>query len=224
MTDVVLGDDHAVFVDALAAVLTGRGCTVTTATTIEATITAVAVRRPEICLIDRHFAGGRDGVGAVGDLRAASPGTKVVILSANGDRDSVTRAMRAGAAGYIHKTRSVAVLTQAIERVLGGEVVIEVPAEPGGRRHAAGYSDATRLATYLTARERQCLQLLVAGQDTADMVRSLGVSAATVRTHVQALLTKLGVHSRLEAAAFAVRHGLVDQPASGSGLATSFAS
>ena len=63
---------------------------------------------------------------------------------------------------------------------------------------------------YLTASERQCLELLVEGQDTAAMVASLGVSAATVRTHVQALLTKLGVHSRLEAAAFAVQHGLLD--------------
>jgi two-component system nitrate/nitrite response regulator NarL len=132
--------------------------------------------------------------------------------------------MRAGASGYVHKTRSVTVLKQTIERVLRGEVVVEAPAKPAIRSRLARQPDALRLAGYLTARERQCLELLVAGQDTAAMVSSLGVSAATVRTHVQALLTKLGVHSRLEAASFAVRHGLLDEPASGPDLAGSYAS
>ncbi len=67
-----------------------------------------------------------------------------------------------------------------------------------------------RLAAYLTIRERQCLQLLVEGLDTAQMAVRLGVSPATVRTHVQSLLTKLGVHSRLEAASLAVRHRLLE--------------
>ena len=67
-----------------------------------------------------------------------------------------------------------------------------------------------RLAAYLTIRERQCLGLLVEGLDTAQMAVRLGVSPATVRTHVQSLLTKLGVHSRLEAASLAVRHRLLE--------------
>ena len=67
-----------------------------------------------------------------------------------------------------------------------------------------------RLAEFLTTRERQCLQLLVDGQDTAQMAQQLGVSPATVRTHVQSLLTKLGVHSRLEAASLAVRYRLLE--------------
>jgi two-component system nitrate/nitrite response regulator NarL len=70
-----------------------------------------------------------------------------------------------------------------------------------------------RLAGYLTARERECLRLLVEGLDTARMATRLGVSPATVRTHVQLLLTKLGVHSRLEAASLAVRYRLLDDTA-----------
>jgi two-component system nitrate/nitrite response regulator NarL len=117
--------------------------------------------------------------------------------------------MRCGAAGYVHKTRGVSVLKQTIDRVLDGEVVVEVPSASSVPPQLAQDRDALRLAAYLTGRERQCLELLVEGHDTAAIVAELGVSAATVRTHVQALLNKLGVHSRLEAAAFAVQHGLI---------------
>lgn len=213
MTDVVLGDDHAVFLDALSAVLTELGCTVTKATTVAETIRAVGMRKPDLCLIDRHFAAADDGLDALSTIVAASPETKVLILSAAGDHEAVCRAMRAGASGYVHKTRGVAVLKQTIERVLRGEVVVEVPASSGPRPpQPTRQEDAARLATYLTARERQCLQLLVEGQDTAAIASGLGVSVATVRTHVQALMTKLGVHSRLEAAALAVQNGLVEMP------------
>ena len=224
MIEVVIGDDHAVFLDALSAVLADQGCAVTKATTIEETVRAVGQRQPDVCLVDRHFAAGRDGIGALGEIATASPRTKVLILSADGNSDTVMRAMRAGAAGYVHKTRGVSVLKQTIERVLRGEVVVEVPAARGSAPMLARQQDALRLARYLTARERQCLELLVEGQDTAAMVSRLGVSAATVRTHVQALLTKLGVHSRLEAAAFAVQHGLLDESAGQRDLASSFAS
>jgi two-component system, NarL family, nitrate/nitrite response regulator NarL len=224
MIEVVIGDDHAVFLDALSAVLTEHGCRVTKATTIPDTLVAVGRRQPDVCLVDRHFAAGDDGIGALGRISAASPRTKVLMLSADGDSDSIMQAMRAGAAGYVHKTRGVAVLKQTIERVLRGEVVVEVPSAPGVRPQLARRQDALRLARYLTARERQCLALLVAGQDTTAMARSLGVSAATVRTHIQALLTKLGVHSRLEAAAFAVQHGLLSGRPGRPDLASSYAS
>jgi two-component system, NarL family, nitrate/nitrite response regulator NarL len=212
MADIVIGDDHAIFLDALSTVLAAQGWSVTNATTVADTIHAVGERQPDVCLIDRFF-GEVDGICALPELTAAAPGTKVVILSADGDGDAIMRAMRAGASGYVHKTRGVAVLKRTVERVLRGEVVIEVPAPASIEPRLARQQDAQRLAGYLTGRERQCLQLLVEGQDTAAMVGRLGVSSATVRTHVQALLTKLGVHSRLEAAALAVQHGLLDEPA-----------
>jgi two-component system, NarL family, nitrate/nitrite response regulator NarL len=223
MIEVVIGDDHALFLDALSAVLTEQGCTVAKATTVADTIAAVGKRQPDVCLVDRYFAAGHDGIQAVGQISAVSPRTKILILSADGNNEAIMRAMRAGAAGYVHKTRGVAVLKQSIERVVRGEVVVEVPSAADLGPQLARQQDARRLAAYLTARERQCLALLVDGQDTAAMVASLGVSAATIRTHVQALLTKLGVHSRLEAAALAVQHGLVDDSAAPD-LASSYAS
>ena len=90
--------------------------------------------------------------------------------------------------------------------------MVDVP-KPRPARERARSDDARRLAAFLTARERECLNLVVEGLDTSGIATKLGVSAATVRTHVQSMLTKLGVHSRLEAASYAVRYGLLDETA-----------
>lgn len=207
VTSLVVGDDHKVFLDALAVVLAQHGYTVTVTHTVPGTMSAVSEQQPDLCLIDRHF-GGEDSVAAIGEMIAVSPGTKVLVLSADPDTEGILAALRAGASGYLHKTRGVTALTVAISRALRGEVVVDVPKAQGRRVRAA--DDAQRLASFLTGRERQCLALLVEGLDTAAMARKLGVSRATVRTHVQSLLTKLGVHSRLEAASLAVRYRLLE--------------
>ena len=145
-------------------------------------------------------------------MLAASRRTRVLVLSADPDTEGIQRALQAGAAGYLHKTRGVSALTRAIERVQRGEVVIDVP-KPSVPRDRTRPSDARRLAAFLTPRERECLVLLVEGLDTGGIATKLGVSPATVRTHVQSVLMKLGVHSRLEAASYAVRYGLLDEAA-----------
>lgn len=214
MTKLVVGDDHVVFLDALAAVLAQQDYTVVMARTLPDAVQAVARQQPDLCLLDRHFAG-EDGISAIETMIASSARTKVLVLSADPDTEAVLAALRAGASGYLHKTRGVTALTAAIRRVLRGEVVVDVP-KVSGPRPSPRQQDARRLASYLTGRERECLALLVGGLDTAAMARKLGVSQATVRTHVQSLLTKLGVHSRLEAAAMAVRYRLLDADTSGS--------
>jgi two-component system nitrate/nitrite response regulator NarL len=207
-TSLVIGDDHAVFLDALVTLLEQREYTIAAARTAAETVAAVARLHPDVCLLDRHFAEG-DGLGVIALLLAASPRTRVLVLSADPGAEGVRRALSAGASGYLHKTRGVSALTAAIGRVLRGEVVVDVP-RPAGARRAGQHEAARRLAAYLTGRERQCLALLVEGMDTAHMAARLQVSRATVRTHVQSLLTKLGVHSRLEAASLAVRCGLLE--------------
>lgn len=210
MTDLVLGDDHTVFLDALSAVLSQRGFTVSAvARSAAETVEAVLRLKPDVCVVDRHFSAGDDGIDAIGPMTAHSRRTRVLVVSADRDNDGVMRALSAGASGYLHKTRDIAALAAAIDRVMNGEVVVDVPVPIAARRPAPP-GDPRRLAAYLTARERECLSLLVQGMSTAAMVSALGVSHTTVRTHVQALLTKLGVHSRLEAASFAVRYGLLD--------------
>lgn len=210
MTSIVLGDDHAIFIESLISVLITEGFSVpAAAATLSATIDAVRDHRPEVCLLDRHFTDG-DAVAAINDVIAASPRTRVVILTADRDTDIITRAVRVGATGYVHKTCGVRTLVEAVKRVADGEVVIDAPQGAKGNQDQPLHSAAHRLAEHLTAREKECLTLLVEGLDTRAMTERLGVSSTTIRSHVQAILTKLGVHSRLEAASLAVRYDLVE--------------
>lgn len=211
MISLVIGDDHRLFGEALSSILAQQGFVIpTVAQTIDDTIAAVHAMRPDVCLVDRSFPES-DGLQAICPIIDASPTVKVVVLSANGSAESISRALEFGAVGYVHKARGIAVLVESVHRVVGGEIVVD--ARPGPvRRHPTKVPDVLHLARYLTARERECLRLLVEeGMDTKAMAEHLGVATTTVRSHVQATLRKLGTHSRLEAAALAVRYGLVER-------------
>ncbi len=209
MPDLVLCDDHPIFVEALGVVLGRHGMTVSAiATTTGEIVGKVERYRPDAVVIDRHF-GEDDGIDMIRPVLAASPATRVLMLTADPDLASAGRALEAGASGFLGKTAGVSSLVAAVIRVIAGETVVDAPL--AGRTPAR--SDAHRLAGYLTPRERQCLTLIVDGCGSRAIAEQLGVSTATVRTYVQAVLTKLGVHSRLEAASFAVRHSLLDHTA-----------
>ena len=208
MATVVLGDDHVVFLDALATVLSQHGHVVCgVARSTAEMVTRVSAHQPDACLIDRN-ATANDHVQTIGRVLAACAGTSVLVLGANPGSDAAEQALDAGASGYLHQSRGLGALVSALDRVLNGEIVVDVPQTAPSRLPEP--NQALRMAGHLTSRERECLMMLVEGLDTAAMVDRLGVSRTTVRTHLQAVLTKLGVHSRLEAASFAVRHRLPD--------------
>jgi two-component system, NarL family, nitrate/nitrite response regulator NarL len=206
----VLGDNHVVFLDALSSVLMQHGHAVSpVARSADEILSLVRRERPDVCVIDRYPAAGDDAQ-TIGRVRAACDSTNVLVISADPEARAVGRALDAGASGYLHQSRGIGELIAALERVLAGEVVVDVPAVRPPMRRAAQPDHALRLAGHLTSRERECLMMLVEGLDTAAMMDRLRVSRTTVRTHLQAVLTKLGVHSRLEAVSFAVRHRLPD--------------
>jgi DNA-binding NarL/FixJ family response regulator len=208
LASVVVADDQKLFLDALSDVLSQQNFTVNVARTVSETLEAVADHRPDVCLIDRRLVRG-NRFEVIGQVTAANAATKVLVLSADPDTDGALEALRSGASGYVHKSRGVAALTAAISRILGGEVVVDVP-KAAGRRRTVQQDGMQRLAGHLTTRERECLRLILDGLDTTRMAARLGVSPSTVRTHVQSLLTKLGVHSRLEAASLAMRYRLLE--------------
>ncbi|MDT4932597.1 MAG: hypothetical protein QOK11_489 [Pseudonocardiales bacterium] len=215
--EVVVADQHTIFVEALSAALARAGHRIV-ATTVSryGMVDSVGRLQPHVCVTGNNFPDG-SAVEVIAQLATLSPGTKVVVLTSDGNAETLSQALNAGAAGYVHKSRSLAVLVDVLQRIGTDEIVVEGSfiRPRASDRHAP--PQLLRLATYLTHREVECLTLLAEGLDTATMARRLGVSRTTVRSHVQSVLTKLGVHSRLEAASLAIRFGLLDQPEPGRG-------
>jgi two-component system nitrate/nitrite response regulator NarL len=217
LAKVVLADNHAVFMDGLTAVLTQSGYEVLAAAgTAIFLIEKVRALRPDLCIIESRFS---DGIAAdaIPELARVSPATKVVMLTDDDEPETLRRSLRAGAVGYLHKSRGVPALLEALRRVVAGEVVVEATFAPSRSAGSQPSRQLRLLAKYLTPRELECLALLADGCSTSTIARRLGVSTTTIRSHVQAVLTKLGVHSRLEAASLAIRYGLVDTAVSAEG-------
>jgi two-component system, NarL family, nitrate/nitrite response regulator NarL len=204
----LLCDDHVLFLEVLQPVLEARGHVVDTSSSVDEALSRVAACRPDVCVLDIGFPG-TDGIAGARLLRAAVPNIKIVMLTATWTSDVLREAVVAGACGLAFKGRPLAEAVETIERVERGDAVLDIGVlqaviEPR--------TDGARLARFLTAREVEVLARLVQGEGTTEIARSLGVSQSTARTHIQSILTKLGVHSRLEACAFAVRHRIVDLP------------
>lgn len=209
MASLVLGADQYLFLDALSSVVTQHGHSVrAVARTSSDMVAHVRSQRPDMCLINRPAATADDAE-IIGTVIAACGKTGVLVLGSDPSRQAVGGALGAGASGYVHKTRGVDALIAALDRVLNGKVVVDVP-EVTSTNRGYGVSQESKLADQLTDREKECLLMLVEGLDTAAMATRLGVARNTIRTHLQSVLTKLGVHSRLEAASFAVRHRLAE--------------
>jgi two-component system, NarL family, nitrate/nitrite response regulator NarL len=168
--------------------------------------TEAAQQEPDLVLVD---IGLPDQSGfALGErILEEHPATKVVALTALDDASLVREALRVGFAGYITKDTRTDMLVRLLWGVLDGQVVVAASAN-GGQAANNASSDPEVLQSQLTRREMEVLRLLVDGASSAEIARTLDVSPNTVRTHVQGILAKLQVHSRLEAAAFAVRHNL----------------
>jgi DNA-binding NarL/FixJ family response regulator len=199
--NIVLCDDHGIFLDALANALTGMDHRVIARTTDPDQLFDLVYRwRPQVSLLDVEF----DQVTRLDlaeQVREASPTTRVVLLCGS----LASRAWEAydeGVAdGLLCKTCDMETLDSTVRRVAMGERVA-----PNRRRDWS--REASPIAE-LTDRERAVLTMIVAGANTGDIAASLGVSANTIRTHVQHVLDKLGVHSRAKAAALAAEAGLL---------------
>ena len=171
-------------------------------------MSAVREHRPDLVLMDVGLPGS-NGIALGRAILEEAPDTKVVALTALEDENAVQDALRSGFHGYLTKNCEPDTFRRALESVSDGQVVFPhyLAKQVGSGDGEA--SDAELLARQLTPREIEVLQLLAEGAASRDIADRLAVSPNTVRTHVQGILTKLQVHSRLEAAAFAVRHALV---------------
>lgn len=214
---ILIVDDHTLFAEAVRATLQARGIqVVAVAANGAAALEAVASHRPDLVLMDLGLPD-RSGLAVGAEIVEQWPGTKVVALTALDDTRAVKEAMRSGFHGYVMKDIPAAKFVDVVRATLGGQAVVphRLAARAAGVRSTNERSVAL-MADQLTYRELDVLRLLAEGLPGEAIARKLGISRNTVRTHVQNVLTKLQVHSRLEAATFAVRHGIVDPPRSSS--------
>jgi len=168
--------------------------------------------RPDVILLDLGLPD-RSGLAVGREILEAWPEAKLMVLTALDDPKAVEEASRAGFRGYLTKDTPVSRFVSSIEAIVAGQEVFPHRLAQATRR--PGSSDSVwLLISQLTPREREVLGLLVEGADGRTIAARLGISRNTVRTHVQSILTKLQVHSRLEAATLAVRHRVVPVPTS----------
>lgn len=213
---IILCDDHRVFSEALAELLVDAGHQVVglfgdpVATTRHAVMEGV-----DACLMDLCFPG-HDGSASVAAIAAVPGCPTIVVLTACVDAALLNDALRAGASGIALKsddfTEVLHVVSQAVSRKGAFPPVVSRRAVEVSARALASTDPVAQhpLARFLTPREREVLRRLVQGETTAMLAVSMGVRTSTARSHIDAVLTKLGAHSRLQAISYAVSEGLVD--------------
>jgi DNA-binding NarL/FixJ family response regulator len=176
-------------------------------------VALVAELAPDVVLMDLRRPR-VDGEEATRRIREEHPATQVVVLTTYADDDSLFPALRAGARGYLTKDADGDEIVRAIQEVVAGRaglspvvqsrLIDQVTAEPA--------HFTPQLPDGLTAREGEVLTLIAEGPGNADIARRLGISTATVKTHVNNLFAKAGLHDRAQAVRYAYREGLAQPP------------
>jgi two-component system nitrate/nitrite response regulator NarL len=210
-------DDHNLFRRGLIALLSQDG---RFEVTCEAADMGEALRcaqrsRPDLILLDNHLPGVR-GVDGIAALKEAAPDARILMLTVSENEDDLAAALQAGADGYLLKTVESDQLCESIVKVLGGESVISPEmmtklvtafrAKPASSAPLVAASTAGTEAAGiapLSAREREVLSLIARGDSNKVIARSLEIAETTVKIHVQHILRKLQLSSRVQAAVYA---------------------
>ena len=230
-------DDHSLFRRGLKALLAQdpRFDVACEAADVGEALRCVNQNRPDLILLDNHLPGVR-GIEAIPSLKEAAPGTRILMLTVSENENDLAAALQAGADGYLLKTVESDQLCDAIVKVLDGESVVspemmtkllQVFRQQGGGTPTAQVnpttartpptSTTTPVGTpsgseaalgLLSAREREILLLIARGDSNKLIARALDIAETTVKIHVQHILRKLNLTSRVQAAVFAVNHGL----------------
>ena len=206
---IVICDDHLLLMEAMGIAFADHGHEVVGEGTLpEHAVELAREHRPDVCLLDVNFPGG-SSLDVIRRVRETGD-TKVVVMSAWTEHETVARALDEGASGFVSKRQPMTEIVAALEAARAGEVAVD-PAllRPVGRVEP-DRDDPLWQLRFLTTREWEIMRCIMDGLSTTEMAHELGVRRSTARTHVQNLLTKLGVHSRLKAAALMTAHASTD--------------
>jgi two-component system nitrate/nitrite response regulator NarL len=214
---IVIAAAHRVFAEALTSLLKMAGHEIVgCATELDAAAGIIRREQVDACVMDLRLPG-TSHLSGIARVVARAPRTAFVVLAESADTESLPGIVSAGVRGVALKSDDfveiLRVLTGATSSRASNRgargAVLSLAAQSGLRsRNRSRQGD--KRAQFLTQRERQTLARLVQGESTTAIARSMGVRVSTARSHVDAVLTKLGAHSRLEAVAYAVRERLVD--------------
>jgi two-component system nitrate/nitrite response regulator NarL len=210
---ILVVDDHTLFRRGVIALLTAdsRFDVVAEAGDAGEAYRRAAESQPDVILLDNHLPG-VSGVDALAGLRDAAPNAQVVMLTVSEDENDLAAALRGGARGYLLKTVDSDVMAAAIVRTMAGESTISP--EMTGRLVTAFQSLHNKAADdappdqdpihTLSPREEQILDRIAQGRTNKEIARELDIAETTVKIHVQHILRKLKLSSRVQAAAYAV--------------------
>jgi NarL family two-component system response regulator LiaR len=171
----------------------------------EEAVRLCAELQPDVVLMDLVMPG-MSGVEATRRILESCPGTKVVALTSFTEEDLIGQTLRAGAIGYLMKNVSADQLADSVRAAAAGRSTLAPEAADVLMRSVTAPRPQ---ADALTAREQEVLKLMADGLTNADIADRLVIGVATVKTHVSSIIAKLGVSTRTEATALAIRRGLV---------------
>ena len=200
------------------ALLEEEGFEVADAANGDAALRRLPGMQPDVVVMDVNMPG-ISGIDATREIVARSPTTAVMMLTVAQDDVRVLDAVMAGASGYLLKDARLEEIVAGIQAAAAGETVL-APRVAGGllaRVRAGGRPEELNepAVVDLSAREREILALVAAGHDNGEIGKRLFIGQSTVKTHVSSILEKLGVENRVQAAVFAIRHGLVEPSSPG---------
>lgn len=211
---ILLADQHALFREAVRSGLKGEQDLQVVGEARNGPEAVAEAKRslPDVAILDADLPI-TNGVHTTSLIKEQAPSCRILVLSANEDHQSLFEALDAGSSGYMTKEAPLADLIHAIRAVHQGDTL--VPPRMLGpllttllRRKKEQDRAHSRIAQ-LTRREREVLALLAEGANNEGIARALVISPQTARTHIQNILRKLAVHSRLEAAAFVTQNGIL---------------
>ena len=208
---VLVVDDHQMFAESLARLLSDEDDIVVLGTAADGSEALDLCERlkPNVMLIDYHMPG-RDGVSITAEIKRNHPEIMVVMLTGSAEDHVLLSAMEVGCSGFLTKDRAATELVDAVRSAAAGDVVISPALLSRLLPQLNRTNDAVGLQ--FTEREVQLLDLMAEGSTNKVIAQELNLSVNTVRNYVQILLTKLNVHSKLEAVSTAVRDGIIDYP------------